>query len=297
MSGETASQPLPAGELIADWLIEFRSERTRRSYRRAVADFADWFGEDVLEASRGDIRRWVAALSEDLADSSVRAKASAVSSFYRHLFAEGVIEVNPAVDIRRPQGESEPRLGLTVDQAHRLIAEAESHSRHASALVWLMAGAGLRVQEACSARIEDLSDDLLTVRVKGGHRQTRALSPAVLDAVLAVVGDREEGPIVVDPEGLSVGVRRAQRLIAELGVLAGISDHVHPHILRHTAATLALEAGASVEDVSALLGHRSIETTLRYVRNRDVIAGTRDAAHRLGDVLSSNTNYQREGRQ
>lgn len=292
--------------LIADWLVEFRSKGTRSSYRRAVEQFASWLDGDLLEATRNDVRRWVAHLvSQDLADSSVRAKVSAVASFYKHLHTEKLIEVNPTTDIRRPQGESEPRLGLTVDQAHRLIAKAEEHSSHAAALVWLMAGAGLRVEEACTARIEDINGDLLTVRVKGGHRQTKALSLEVLKAVARVIdgyvdidpqGDplgivatedqtREEGPIVVDGEGRPVKVWRAQDLIAELGATAGIQQRVHPHILRHTAATLALEAGTPVEDVSALLGHRSIETTLRYVRNRDVIGGTRAAAARLGRTL------------
>lgn len=276
----------PTRDLLSDWLVEFRSKHTRDAYRRAVLQFDDWLGGDLLDASRSDIRRWIAHLSEEgLADPSVRVKKSAVVAFYQHLYYEKIIPDNPAVDIKAPKGESEPRLGLTVDQAHKLIAEAEDHSKHAAALVWLMAGAGLRVHEACSALIQELTDDLLTVRVKGGHRQTKALSEEVLAAVSAVVGNREEGPIIVDGEGREVKDWRAQKLIRDLGKRAGIPEKVHPHILRHTAATLALEAGTPVEDVSALLGHRSIETTLRYVRNRDVIAGTRGAAARLGKAL------------
>lgn len=274
------------GELVADWLVEFRSKGTRSSYRRAVQQFADWHGDGLLEVSRSDVRRWVAHLvDEGLADSSVRVKVSAVSSFYSHLHTEGLIDINPVTDIRRPQGESEPRLGLTVDDAHRLIQAAQAHSSWTAALVWLMAGAGLRVDEACSARIEDLSGDLLTVRVKGGHRQTKALSEEVLTAIEATIGDRTDGPIVVDGEGRPIKVWRAQQAVAQLGTQAGITERVHPHILRHTAATLALEAGTPVEDVSALLGHRSIETTLRYIRNRDVLGGTRAAAARLGSLL------------
>lgn len=272
--------------LITDWLIEFPAKGTRSSYRRAVNQFADWLDGDLLEATRTDVRRWVAHLVADkLKDSSVRAKVSAVSSFYSHLLAEGLIDSNPADNVRRPKGESEPRLGLTSTQARALLNTAESHSRWAAALVWLMAGAGLRVEEACTARIEDLADDLLTVRVKGGHRQIKPLSPEAQAAVTAIIGDRDKGPIIVDSEHRPIKVWRAQDLIRSLGEQAGIPERVHPHILRHTAATLALEAGTPVEDVSALLGHRSIETTLRYIRNRDVLGGTRKAAARLGQVL------------
>lgn len=274
-------------DLIADWLIEFPAAGTRSSYRLAVEQFADFHQGDLLEATRGDVRRWIAHLSQadKLKDSSIRQKASAVSSFYAHLRAEGHITVNPAADVKRPRGESAPRLGLSGFQARKLIATAEQHSRMAAALVWLMAGAGLRVTEACTARIEDLDGDLLTVRVKGGHKQIKPLSDPVAAAVEAVKGDRTEGTIVVDRDGRPVKAWKAQELILELAATAGITEEVTPHILRHTAATIALEAGTPLEDVSALLGHRSLETTLRYIRNRDVIRGTRAAAANLARAL------------
>lgn len=275
--------------LIADWLIEFPSRDTRSTYRRAVEQFCHWAGiddvDDLLEVTRQDVRRWVAHLSDQLRDSSVRAKVSAVSSLYRHIVAEGMVDASPAESVRRPKGESEPRLGLTLDRARALIAAAADHSPRALALVWLMAGAGLRVDEACRARIEDLAGDLLTVTVKGGHRQIKPLSPPALSAVRSAIDDRTDGPIVLNRDGAPMKPWSAQELIAQLGVSAGIEEKVYPHILRHTAATLALEAGAPVEDVSALLGHRSIETTLRYIRNRDVLGGTRQAAARLASAL------------
>lgn len=272
---------------VDDWLIEFAAPGTRSSYRRAVEQFADWHGGDVLTATRGDIRRWIAHISQTdkLKDSSVRQKASAVASFYKHLQTEGLIDTNPAADVRRPQGESQPRLGLSLFQARKLIEAAEEHSRMAAALVWLMAGTGLRVTEACTARIEDIEGDLLTVRVKGGHKQIKPLSEPVARAVQAVVGDRTEGTIVVDRDLHPVKAWKAQQLILDLAATAGITEEVTPHILRHTAATLALGAGTPLEDVSALLGHRSLETTLRYIRNRDVIRGTRKAAARLAEAL------------
>lgn len=273
-------------ELIADWLIEYRSPKTRDNYRRDVTQFLKWVDNgDALTITRSDIRRWIAHLTDTgRADSTVRRKASAISSFYAHAKAEDLIDTSPATDIKRPQGESAPRYGLPADQAHRLIATAKAHSLTAHALIWLMAGAGLRISEAVAARLEDLDEDLLTVTVKGGHRQVKPLSPPVLTAIQAACEDRAEGPIVAK-NGKALSRSSAWRLVETLAGRARI-DNLTPHILRHTAATLALESGVPVEDVKELLGHRNIDTTLRYIRNRDVLASTRRAARMLGQALT-----------
>ena len=46
--------------------------------------------------------------------------------------------------------------------------------------------------------------------------------------------------------------------------------HVTPHALRHSAAKLRRETGASIEDVGALLGHQNIATTARYLARLEV---------------------------
>jgi site-specific recombinase XerD len=274
--------------LIPDWLLAY-PDRTRDSYRRDITQFATWLhdhtGKPLLSAGRTDIQRWLAHLRESgRTDATVRRKASSISSFYTFAVTEGHLPTNPAEAVRRPKGESDPRQGLPLDQAHKLIRTAADHSPTAHALVWLMAGVGLRISEACNARIEDIRGDELTVKVKGGHRQTKPLSTQVLAAIQATTRDRQTGPILTRPDGRPLTRGTAWRLIEELADRAHIDD-LTPHILRHTAATLALEAGAAAEDVQVLLGHRSIETTLRYLRGRDQAAGARKAARLLGQAL------------
>lgn len=271
-------------QLISDWLIGFRA-RTRGDYRRDLEQFRDFVDKPLLEVTRPDIKHWMAGLiDQDLADSSIRRKMSAVSSFYTECVRESQIATSPAEGIRRPAGESEPRQGLPLDQALRLVAAARAHSRHAACLIWLTAGVGLRITEALTARIEDVRGDELTVRVKGGHRQIKPLSPPVVAAVRKQIADRDEGPVVTHLDGTTMSYSTAWRLINDLAGKAVIDD-ISPHVLRHTAATLALAAGARTEDVQELLGHRSIETTLKYLRGRDKRAGARNAAQLLGEVL------------
>ena len=55
------------------------------------------------------------------------------------------------------------------------------------------------------------------------------------------------------------------RMINRAGAAAGLS-HIHPHQLRHTLATQAINRGMSLEAIAALLGHRSLDMTLRYAK-------------------------------
>jgi integrase len=143
----------------------------------------------------------------------------------------------------------------------------------------------LRISEAVAARLDDIHDAELTVTVKGGHRQTKPLTLDVSAAIRSAAGPRDKGPILVrDGHGLSRTY--AWRLIETLAATADIDD-ITPHVLRHTAASLALEAGARAEDVQELLGHRSIETTLRYLEGRDKRAGARKAAQLLSLSLTT----------
>ncbi len=62
--------------------------------------------------------------------------------------------------------------------------------------------------------------------------------------------------------------RTVHRIVARVGAIAGIDD-MHPHRLRHTLATQAINRGMRLEAIAALLGHRSLEMTLVYARIAD----------------------------
>jgi site-specific recombinase XerD len=73
--------------------------------------------------------------------------------------------------------------------------------------------------------------------------------------------------------------RRVQYLVKDIAKKAGITKDVHPHTLRHTAATLYLKKRVNIESVRKTLGHSNLSTTQRYLQLTDF-----DVAEDLGKV-------------
>jgi integrase len=72
--------------------------------------------------------------------------------------------------------------------------------------------------------------------------------------------------------GYRLGRSRVASAVERIGKAAGIKEHIAPHRLRHTLATLAVNRGMPLESIAALLGHRSLSMTMVYARigNRTV---------------------------
>lgn len=94
----------------------------------------------------------------------------------------------------------------------------------------------------------------------------------------AALDGRTSGPVFVDtPRGSTEPQRmtrhRAFYLVTKVAKAAGVPGRITPHSLRHTAATLSLDAGAPLHRVQDFLGHASPVTTQRYNRARQALDG------------------------
>src|SRR5205085_3385479 len=95
---------------------------------------------------------------------------------------------------------------------------------------------------------------------------------------------RAQGRLLADGH-VPIYRRTVHRIVARIGINAGIG-HVHPHQLRHTLATQAINRGMRLEAIAALLGHRSLEMTLVHARIADrVVADEYESVTAQIDVL------------
>lgn len=298
-----------ARRLTASWLYE-QAPHTQRGYFTDLTRWLTWCndrGLDPLHARPADVGEYRTALGEDAAPSTVARRMSAVSSWYRHLVANGAAAVNPVAGAKRPKvsRDESTTAGLTFDEAGKLLDAADGVTTRTGlrtrALLRMLAETGLRIGEALQLDVESLSHNqgYRTVRYvgKGGKQRERPLDGHTVEAIDAYLDDRQmrgfprTGPLFATERADGTLGRldepAAFRLIRRMALAAGLKNaaRLSPHSLRHAFATMALEEGVPLHDLQDAMGHADPRTTQRYNRGRSRLA--RDAALVVGRRFSA----------
>lgn len=234
----------------------------------------------MASISYTDIAVWVADLSATgQAPSSVRQIYRALSLMLDQAVLDGRLGRNPAQGVKLPHVRRGEPVFLSAEQVGRLVDAAGSNglSFHVLALTGLRFGelAGLRVKRLDVARrrlviAEGLSEvgGRVVWSSPKAHRTRsvpvpRSLMPDLIDLC---AGKAPDDPLFTSPNGGPLRLMNSRRVFDPACRAAGVSGAT-PHDLRHTAASLAISAGANVKAVQRMLGHASAAMTL------DVYAG------------------------
>jgi len=279
---------------VVGFLLGYRNRHTRTAYTTDLRGFLGWCqGHDLdplTDVTRTHLEAWTRSMeAEGLAPSTVARRLSAVAGFYRYASDEGWTDGNPGERVRRPQvPEDSPTLGLDRDEARALMDAAQAAGPRDLALVSLLLLNGLRVSEACAVQVTDLTVErghrVLNVTRKRGRREQVPLAAPTWDAVAGYLGDRTSGALLLTNDGTPLQPHHAARIVRRLTRAAGVTKRISPHSLRHTAVTLALDAGVSLRDVQDMAGHADPRTTRRYDRARRSL--DRHATYTLAGYLS-----------
>ncbi|MBN8506771.1 MAG: tyrosine-type recombinase/integrase [Burkholderiales bacterium] len=126
----------------------------------------------------------------------------------------------------------------------------------------------------------------LLVLGKGGKKRSVPLGAQALQALRDWMARRAElarpgePALFVGARGGRLGDRQVRALLAERAREAGLSTHVHPHMLRHSYASHLLQSSGDLRGVQELLGHANISTTQVYTRlDWQHLAKVYDSAH------------------
>ncbi|WP_456403621.1 tyrosine recombinase XerC [Thiolapillus sp.] len=279
MNAPATSDPL-VDRFLQHLALERRlSPRTIDAYRRDLTDFLEWHPDqnqlDWRRLHQAEIRSYAAQRHrQGLSGKSLQRRLSALRSFFRFLNREGVSARNPAIGVRAPKVKRKLPTTLDVDQLGQLLelpGDAPLDLRD-QAMMELLYSSGLRLAELVAIDLHDLdrSDAMLEVTGKGDKTRRLPVGRKALEAigrwlkVRSELANTGEMALFVSQRGSRLSPRSVQSRLALRAREQGASQHVHPHLLRHSFASHLLESSGDLRAVQELLGHADISTTQIY---------------------------------
>lgn len=244
------------------------SPRTIDAYLAGLIKLVRHFHRSPDQLSVDDLRTFQLHLIEQRVSWSVFNQVTcALRFFYAHVLLKP--EFVPFVVYGRKTRQRLPVI-LSPDEVRRLL-EAVAQPRHRLMLRTSYAG-GLRISEVLHLRVADIDSArmLLWVRAgKGGKDRGVPLSPTLLGELRDWW--RRHRPtewMFANDQGQPYHPAGLQRACTAAARRAGLTKAPTVHTLRHCYATHLLEAGVDLPTLQRLLGHSSVQTTMRYLHLR-----------------------------
>ncbi|MBX3119316.1 MAG: tyrosine recombinase [Fimbriimonadaceae bacterium] len=279
------TQDSPLHDAIEWFLDSLRSNRgasvhTVEAYRRDLFTLSEYLGklglEDWQKLDFPTVQRYQSTLGPPIAPTTAQRRMSSLRSFLKFLKKQGF---GPPMDLPSTGGFKKARAlpkALPYERVEALLNAPDietSDGLRDRAILELIYGAGLRISEAVDLNMSQLDFDSGLLRVHGKRGKTR-LVPLPGDTVYwlkkYVAEARPKllkkpiGEVFVSHRGLKLRRTTVGLKLAEYCKLAGISEKVSPHTLRHSYAVHLLKGGADLRAVQELLGHESVATTQVY---------------------------------
>lgn len=258
-----------------------------------------WGGWTLADVERTDIQTWVNRM--DKAPRTVDTIYGRFKAFLKWCVEEKRLMENPAIGVNLPQGKRREHMFLTPRQIEALAAAI---GEQYAGLVWVLASTGMRMSELCELRVRDFDRRRKRVLIsravvfvggtavvgtpKNGEPRSAPLTKKAWETIDAMTKGKDADDLIfTSSRGLQIRANNFKRrdfdnavaLVRQNAVEARAQGTQNPvtipeglwvHDLRHTAASWAVQSGASVKSVQRMLGHAKAAITL------DVYAGLFD---------------------
>jgi integrase/recombinase XerD len=279
---------LAAGSFLNHLQIERGlAANTIAAYRRDLEKFKGFLdGKDLREVTPAVITGFESSLrAKELSIPTINRIDSTLRSFFKHLqqeyaLADPTLEIAPSKSARRlPKALTVSQIVSMIDAALR---EGEPITLRDQAMLELLYSSGARVSELIGINMSDLStvetpDGAITtlkLRGKGSKERIVPLGSFATRAIenylvrirpdLASKNSKINSALFLNNRGGRISRQSAWQMVLNAAEAAGVSEHVSPHVFRHSYATHLLDGGADIRVVQELLGHASVTTTQIY---------------------------------
>jgi integrase/recombinase XerC/integrase/recombinase XerD len=244
------------------------SEKTIDTYRRVLEDFSVYCAgiqgvdDPNVDTDGYEVTDFLAQASTErgISATTMNRYLSTLSSFYKFLVGQHIIEMNPVLGVDRPKIKDRELLYLKHVDVISLLNRIEDPRD--LLLVRTIYATGVRVSELCGILIEhiDFAEETIRIRGKGGKIRTVFIDPETLESIRSYTGGRTSGPVFTGHLGAPLSPRTVQHIFQKYAP-AGIT----PHKIRHSYASELYKRSRNLRVVQENLGHSSIKTTEVYL--------------------------------
>lgn len=247
-------------------------------FENYCTDLSDCFTKDVLD-------NFITSLHKKYKPKTVKRKIASLKAFFHHMEYRELLNENPfaKLDIRFREAKLLPKTipfhsiqtFLTTLYTQKEMAESEYQIRcciRDIAVIELLFATGMRISELCSLKPSDIDLESNNILIYGKGAKERMIQLGNQEVISALKLYQETFKKEIEVCGYFF-VNRLQHKLSDQSVrfminhyaeLAGISQHITPHMFRHSFATLLLEQDVDIRYIQRMLGHSSISTTEIY---------------------------------
>lgn len=249
-----------------------------RQFEEFCIDLSDCFAKRAVDD-------FITSLHKQYKPKTVKRKIASLKAFFHHMEYRELLTENPfsKLDIRFREAKLLPKTipfhsiqtFLSTLYAQKELAKSEYQLRcciRDIAVIELLFATGMRISELCSLKPSDIDLESNNILIYGKGAKERILQLGNQDVIAALILYQETFRNVIEACGYFF-VNRLQHKLSDQSVrfminhyadLAGISQHITPHMFRHSFATLLLEQDVDIRYIQKMLGHSSISTTEIY---------------------------------
>lgn len=249
-----------------------------KQYEDFCTGLSDFFDKSVVDS-------FITGLLKQYKPKTVKRKIASLKAFFHHMEYREVLSESPfaKLDVHFREAKLLPKTipfhtiqtFLSTLYTQKEQAESQYQLRcciRDVAVIELLFATGMRISELCSLKPSDIDLESDNILIYGKGAKERIIQLGNRDVISALVLYQETfredieicGYFFVNRLKHKLSDQSVRFMINHYAELAGISQHITPHMFRHSFATLLLEQDVDIRYIQRMLGHSSISTTEIY---------------------------------
>lgn len=275
-------------EMFKTYLIVEKnfSEHTLKAYTSDLLTFLIWLKDiPCTSVNYTKLREYLYFIQKfDYKKTTVARKLASVRTFYKFLYREKVMEINPATNLNSPKRPKSLPKFLTPQEMEKILNNVKMDTPAGyrnKAILELLWATGMRISELSGLNFGDLNLDNNEIRVFGKGAKERIVlvtdraktylqryienaRPLIVAKGFKLEEITESTPVFINNTGYRLQNKTVRNAIKDVVDNIQLPKKVTPHMFRHSFATKLIENGADLRVVQELLGHASISNTQIY---------------------------------